>query len=583
MGSGLTDTDLAVLGASPLTPDDPARVGRYRLAALLGAGGMGRVYLGWADGRFVAVKVVRPELAGNEQFRRRFARELTALSRLDAAFTSALVDAEPDANRPWLATEYVPGVPLEDAVRTDGPLPPTAAWRLAAGVATALGAIHTAGIVHRDLKPSNVILDLDGPKVIDFGVAHAADLSQVTVTGQHVGTPCYMAPEQARTGALGPPADIFALGGLLTFAVTGKPPFGEGTATEVLFRVVHEPPDLTDLADVDRELHALITRCLEKDPGQRPDAAAVVAAAGATRATAPWPQPLLARIERRRALTSQAPADEPQLPGGGLTGADDVAGLPRKAPERAARPSHRRRNILAAAAAVALVASAAVTAGELARHNGPAAGARASARNSGVAPAVSSASAGPRSSGPAAGGTSSGATSGHPADPAGGANGAPPPGVTGGQNGPGAPPSDVTGGQNGTHAPPGATSPAGQGPGPTSTHAQPKAGWIPGSVASSNGCEAWMNYRPSDAGGFTQALLESWGNDCRMNYFRGPESSSQKFTDAREQQGAGTLNTDFYWDGPGVYTWVCVWRVGEYKQNSCGGKYYVQGGTYHTA
>ncbi|MCD9875384.1 serine/threonine protein kinase [Streptomyces guryensis] len=569
MGSGLSDTDLAVLGARPLTPDDPVRVGRYRLAALLGAGGMGRVYLGWAGGRFVAVKVVRPELAGNEQFRRRFARELATLSRLDAEFTAALVDAEPDSNRPWLATEYVPGVPLEDAVQTDGPLPVTAAWRLAAGVATALGAIHGAGVVHRDLKPSNVILDLDGPKVIDFGVAYAADLSQLTVTGQHVGTPCYMAPEQARTGVLGPPADVFALGGLLTFAVTGKPPFGEGTTTEVLFRVVHEPPDLTELADVDRELHALVARCLEKDPEQRPDAAAVVAAVGAARAAAPWPQPLLARIEPRRALTSQVPVDEPESPGGGLTDADDAAGLPRKAPDSAVRPSHRRRTILAAAAAVTLLSSAAVAAGELSRHNGTAASPNASARNSGVTPAVSSPSTGVRSSAPAAGGNASGATSGHPANPAGGATGAPP--------------SGANGGQSDTHAPADATTPPGQSPDSTPTHTQPKVAWIPGSVASSNGCTAWMNYRPSDAGGFTQALLESWGNDCKMNYFRGPESSSQKFTDPREQQGAGTLNTDFYWDGPGVYTWVCVWRVGEYKQNSCGGKYYVQGGTYHTA
>ncbi|MGY4928460.1 serine/threonine protein kinase [Streptomyces sp. 900105755] len=570
MGSGLSDTDLAILGATPLTPDDPVRVGPYRLAALLGSGGMGRVYLGWSGGRFVAVKVVRPELAGNEQFRRRFARELATLRRLDAAFTAALVDAEPDANRPWLATEYVPGVPLEDAVQADGPLPVTVAWRLAAGVATALGAIHGAGIVHRDLKPSNVILDLDGPKVIDFGVAHAADLSQLTVTGQHVGTPCYMAPEQAQTGVLGPPADIFALGGLLNFAVTGKPPFGEGAATEVLFRVVHEPPDLTELAETDRELHAMVARCLEKDPSQRPDAAAVTAAVGAARAAAPWPQPLLARIEPRRALTSQAPVDEPEIPSGGLTGADDAAGLPRKAPASAVRPSHRRRKILAAAAAVTLVTSAAVAAGELSRHTGPAAGSKAYAHGSGVTPAVSSPSASVRSSVPAAsGGHASGATSGHPADPAGGSNGAPP--------------SSAAGGQSSTHAPAGATTPSGQDPGSTPTQAQPKVAWIPGSVASSNGCKAWLNYRPSDAGGFTQALLESWGNDCKMNYFRGPESSSQKFTDPREQQGAGTLNTDFYWDGPDVYTWVCVWRVGEYKQNNCGAKYYVQGGTYHTA
>ena len=144
----------------------------------------------WRQGsRYVAVKVVRPELAGSEQFRRRFADELATVSRLDAACTAALVDAEPDANRPWLATEYVPGISLNDAVEENGPLSPSTVWRLAAGVTTALSAIHQAGVVHRDLKPSNVILELDSPKVIVFGVAHAADLSQLTATGQHAGTP----------------------------------------------------------------------------------------------------------------------------------------------------------------------------------------------------------------------------------------------------------------------------------------------------------------------------------------------------------------------------------------------------------
>ncbi|MFF3906461.1 serine/threonine protein kinase [Streptomyces sp. NPDC001848] len=568
MSSGLSDAELAVLGARPLTPDDPVRVGRYRLAALLGAGGMGRVYLGWADGRYVAVKVIRPELAGSAQFRRRFAHELAAVSRLDTAFTAALVDAEPDANRPWLATQYVPGVPLDDAVETDGPLQEAAVWRLAAGVATALQGIHDAGIIHRDLKPSNVILDLDGPRLIDFGVAHAADLSQLTVTGQHVGTPSYMAPEQARTGVIGPAADIFALGGLLTFAATGRPPFGEGTTTEVLFRVVHEPPDLSGLEHTDPHLRTLIEQCLEKDPEQRPNAAAVAAAVTATRAAAPWPEPLRTRIAQRKVLTATAPTDEPAVPDGPLTSAGDEAGLPRKTGQTPTPAPHRRRRTVMAAAAgavVILAASATLAAGLLSPHKGPARSSRISTHTSSSAPAATSPSAPSRSgSSPPAG------ASGH-APPEGGQ--AAPWAGAGGAGGAGAPTTTRPPGQG--PAPTATTKPPGQAPAPTATG--PRIAWIPGSVASSNGCEAWMNYR-SD--GYTQALLESWGNNCKMNYFRGP---TQQFKDSRQQNGTGTLTTDFYWDGPGVYTWVCVWRDGYYKQNNCGGKYYVQNGTYHAA
>ncbi|MFK0288708.1 serine/threonine protein kinase [Streptomyces sp. NPDC090499] len=578
MSSGLSDAELVVLGARPLTPDDPVRVGRYRLAAVLGAGGMGRVYLGWADGRYVAVKVIRPELATSAQFRRRFAHELAAVSRLDTAFTAALVDAEPDANRPWLATQYVPGVPLEDAVEADGPLQEAAVWRLAAGVATALQGIHDAGIIHRDLKPSNVILDPDGLKVIDFGVAHAADLSQLTVTGQHVGTPSYMAPEQARTGVTGPAADIFALGGLLTFAATGKPPFGEGTTTEVLFRVVHEPPDLSGLEETDPHLRTLVEQCLQKDPKQRPNAAAVAAAVTAARAAAQWPEPLRARIAQRKALAAAAPADEPAVPDGPLTSAGDEAGLPRKPGQTPAPAPHRRRRAVMAAAAgavVILAVSAAFAAGLLPPHQESAGSSRVSARASSSAPAAASPSAPSRSSTAGARSSPPAGASGH-APPEVGQTGTAPWAGAGGPGGAGGAGTPTITRLPGQGAPPTASSqPPGQAPAPTATG--PRIAWIPGSAASSNGCEAWMNYR-SD--GFTQALLESWGNNCKMNYFRGP---TQQFKDSRQQNGTGTLRTDFYWDGPGVYTWVCVWRDGYYKQNSCGGKYYVENGTYHAA
>jgi eukaryotic-like serine/threonine-protein kinase len=348
---GLSEADLAVLGAVPLTPDDPAWIGRFRLLGLLGVGGMGRVYLGRADEQYVAVKVIRSELADDQKFRLRFARELEAVSRLDAACTAPLIDAEAAATRPWMATAFVPGVSLDDAA----PLPGPAVLRLTAGIASALVGIHRAGLIHRDLKPSNVILALEGPKVIDFGVVHSADLSKLTMTGQHVGTPSYMAPEQAQTGSVSPAADIFALGGLITFAATGRPPFGAGNPAEVLYRVVSGEPDLSGLAAVDPELHRLAQRCLAKDPDARPDAAAVVAAVGGAEPAVQWPQALRARIEPRAILAG------PTLPGvggptpAGETGIVDVVGLPPRRVVPQTRAARSRRPVLLAALGTALL------------------------------------------------------------------------------------------------------------------------------------------------------------------------------------------------------------------------------------
>lgn len=362
--AGLAEAELAVLGAAPLAAGDPDRVGRYRLLGLLGVGGMGRVYLAEADGRLIAVKVIRPELADDPRFRRRFSHELEAVSRLDLACTAPLVDAETDATRPWMATEYIPGLSLAEAVGEGVPLSVPAVRRLAAGVGTALAAIHRAGVIHRDLKPSNVILAVDGPKVIDFGVAHAADLSQLTVTGQHIGTPSYMAPEQARTGAVGPASDVFALGALLTFAATGRPPFGDGTTTEVLFRVVYEPPELSALADLDADLHALVERCLDKEPANRPDAEAVVATVADAGSVAEWPEPLRSRIEPKVLLAGRTLPLAPRAAVSGETAVADQSGLPRRpapVPPQPARKWVRRLAVTAAAAVVTAVAVVAAT------------------------------------------------------------------------------------------------------------------------------------------------------------------------------------------------------------------------------
>ncbi|MFF8594988.1 protein kinase [Streptomyces sp. NPDC015220] len=258
----------------PLQADDPPVVAGYRLAARLGAGGMGRVYLSHTrGGRPVAIKVVRPELADDPGFRRRFGREIKAARRVRGAYTAELIDADADGAPPWLATLYVPGPSLTDAVARGGPLPVPALLWLTAGVAEALRAIHSEGIVHRDLKPSNVLLAADGPRVIDFGISLAADGTAHTATGAAIGTPSFMAPEQASGGEVTAATDVFALGQTAAFAALGRPLYGDGSAVGVLYRIVHSEPDLSPLPP---QLRPLLARCLAADPAERPTPAEIV-------------------------------------------------------------------------------------------------------------------------------------------------------------------------------------------------------------------------------------------------------------------------------------------------------------------
>ncbi|MFE6755458.1 serine/threonine-protein kinase [Streptomyces sp. NPDC057684] len=251
----------------PLQADDPSVVAGYRLAARLGAGGMGRVYLSHTQGgRPVAIKVVRPELADDPAFRRRFRREMEAARRVRGAYTAELIDGDADGAPPWLATLYVPGPSLAEAVGRGGALPVSAVLWLMAGVAEALQAIHGAGIVHRDLKPSNVLLASDGPRVIDFGISLAAGVSSYTATGSTVGTPQFMAPEQASGSEVTAATDVFALGQTAAFAALGEPLYGDGPAVSVLYRIVHSEPDLSVLP---APLRPLIARCLAADPAER--------------------------------------------------------------------------------------------------------------------------------------------------------------------------------------------------------------------------------------------------------------------------------------------------------------------------
>ncbi|MDQ0935146.1 serine/threonine-protein kinase [Streptomyces turgidiscabies] len=257
-----------------LEAGDPEQVGRYRIVARLGAGGMGRVYLGRSPGgRAVAVKVVRSELAEDGEFRRRFAREVAAARRVNGVFTAGVVDADPDGSPAWLATAYVPGVALGDAVTAHGPWPQGPVLALGAGLAEALEAIHAADVVHRDLKPSNILLAADGPRVIDFGISVAHEASALTRTGMVVGTPGFMSPEQLTGKPIGPASDVFSLGAVLAFTATGSGPFGTGSGHALSFRVVYEEPDLQQLPPV---LRSVVARCLAKRPDRRPTVATLL-------------------------------------------------------------------------------------------------------------------------------------------------------------------------------------------------------------------------------------------------------------------------------------------------------------------
>lgn len=291
-----------------LEAEDPRRVGRYRIVAVLGAGGMGRVYLGRSPGgRSVAVKVVHQGLARDEGFRRRFVREVATARRVTGFFTAPVVDADPDGEPPWLATEYVPGPSLGEAVEAHGPWSEHGVRALGAGLAEALEAIHASGVIHRDLKPSNVLLAQDGPRVIDFGISVAAEATALTRTGMTVGTPGYMSPEQLSGSApVGPASDVFSLGAVLTYAATGTGPFGTGPAQALNYRIVHEQPRLTRLPATLRDV---VAHCLAKEAELRPEVGLLLAELGReARHGGSWlPDPLVeAMRERERVLAAGA-------------------------------------------------------------------------------------------------------------------------------------------------------------------------------------------------------------------------------------------------------------------------------------
>ncbi|MEU6687611.1 serine/threonine-protein kinase [Streptomyces sp. NPDC046832] len=310
----------------PLDVDEPTVVGPYRLLGRLGSGGMGRVYLGRsAGGRTVAVKIVHPHFALDEEFRARFRREVEAARRVGGAWTAPVLDADPGARVPWVATAYAAGPSLSSAVADGGPLPAHTVRALGAGLAEALAAVHELGLVHRDVKPSNVLLTLDGPLLIDFGIARATDgTASLTSTGVSIGSPGYMSPEQILGKGVTGAADVFSLGAVLAYAATGEPPFPGDSSAALLYKVVHEEPELGLL---DGELRSLTAACLAKDPAARPAPAELarrLAPEGAARlVTGGWlPGALVEQVSRSavRLLNLEATEAGADVGAGGLSG-----------------------------------------------------------------------------------------------------------------------------------------------------------------------------------------------------------------------------------------------------------------------
>ena len=374
----------------PPGPDDPTTVGRFRIVGVLGSCVMGRVLLGEdADGRPAAIKVVHAELLGDEGFRARFRREIRLAAQAPPGWTAPFLDADPDAERPWLATAFLDAPSLQEHLSAHGQYPPLAAAQLGSGLAAALSALHSAGLVHRDLKPSNVLLTDGGPRLIDFGISRAVDGTALTATGQSVGTPEYMSPEQVIGAEAGPPSDVFSLGSLLVFAVRGRTPFAAGSPTGALYRVVHDEPDLPAVLG---PLTPVLQACLAKDPAERPRAPEVrdrlaalgagggapeqAAAAGGT-LFAPTPgtgrpddvrqvagpqEPPTARVTA--VGPGWAPPSQPPLP--------TMVGRPPGPPPPEPRPRDRRPLMIVGAVLLAALLGAGATFGVLALRPDPA-------------------------------------------------------------------------------------------------------------------------------------------------------------------------------------------------------------------
>ncbi|WP_017592637.1 WD40 repeat domain-containing serine/threonine protein kinase [Nocardiopsis potens] len=365
----------------PLEPSDPARIGGYQLTHRLGEGGMGRVYLATTpSGRYVAIKVIRRALAREGDFRVRFAREVDAARRVGGFHTAPVVDADPEGDPPWVATAYISGPTLHQAVRDGGPIRPPALHALAAGLAEGLKAVHDHGLVHRDLKPGNIILSDDGPRIIDFGIARPLDSESLTTHEAVFGTLPYMSPEQTENSHVGPASDMFSLGTVLAFAATGTNPFSADSMAATIRRLIGPPPDP---GDIDPHTHALIVGCWNHDPDQRPTPGAILtrfgtlgaraagrppgttrppADAGGSEPTTRPPAPTFAEAGES---TGRPPAPTIVEPTGSITGTPAPRAATGEPADTLGRPWRKRAWLIAT---VLVVTTTVVTVGEVAQR-----------------------------------------------------------------------------------------------------------------------------------------------------------------------------------------------------------------------
>ncbi|WP_158884273.1 serine/threonine-protein kinase [Amycolatopsis anabasis] len=347
----------------PLNPGENRQVGRYRVLAALGEGGMGRVLLAVsADGRLVALKQVHSQFANDDGFRTRFRREVEASRMVSGAYTAAVMDADPDAPLPWLASVFVAGPSLHQAVAAAGPLPVPTVRYLAAGLASALTEIHRVGLIHRDLKPSNVLLTEDGPRVIDFGIARATEGDiELTHAGSVIGSPGFMSPEQAESKTLTPASDVFSLGALLVMASTGRSPFSGASAPQTLYNVVHSQPELDQAPP---EVRQLAEPCLAKDPAQRPTPDQILDFLGPVSPGANlWPPIVQSQIAQQKAevqaVLNGPVAPEPQPQVQAQAWAQPNLTMPQPPPAKQSNTAVKV--LLAIIAAIVLVGGTAVT------------------------------------------------------------------------------------------------------------------------------------------------------------------------------------------------------------------------------